>query len=1022
MQHLGVGNCRQYFLNYEEFRNGNTAEYQDFLEQLSKDFANDVKHLVKQGLDKQRKGKSYTVYNEVLHHAHLCNSHLNHFQGQKELLFAAEKFLKDPRRNFRPFVVHGDIGSGKSSAMAKVASLVKSWLAQDCVVVTRFLGTSLSSSNIYETLVSITQQICCAYGLKLPQRNVDMTTLYDTILTFRNVVEHVSEHFAGIRPLVLVLDGVDQLLPIEESMKAMWAICQMPSNVYIIMSVVTQLGELNLVEMLSSMVTDIDSVQHVEPFSQSDVENLIDSLATELNLKITEDFRKNFIESSNLLQNLSDPLCIYHNIRIALTKFPEAVAASQPSEILAGILEQMEEKYHPSLVEHVASYLTINPLGIQERELLDLLNSDTALINSILQEDYSLITDSGISAFTWAKIKLDLGRFLRNQIVCGKVVLAWNHRTWFATAANMYGVIYPGIDQIHVNTDSTTFTLKLHENMARLYLGHCDESPSVIPNFPQPTEEHNMMKLAKLPTHMHVLLPVEGLQLMKSYIFFNLQWLFAKIKAFSVRDVLRDLHSVINLAKLLGDDMDMDPGEHTFEDLQVMYEFFQLAEESLQLNPDNLLAEIIARLPATLRKYRAMDNLLSSAHDFISKTVSPYLMPIYPCLKHPNSPLRHNLNGPTHVIGLIQENTLALLFSQQTGVGIVKLETGELVHHFPTNAEQSAHGVLPTKSGEYVLIGHYSHLNHVMDLQVYSVATGIPVIKAQFPQKFEIMKLDTCDEVLLVSTCMDVTGQNKELQRCLFGIDVKSKEIAYTIPVSVNDVHNHGISEMMFLQDSLQILTVGNKMSKDLACWNLESQELLWKVNLDHHAQHVKATDDAKLVVASPENGVLTVIGSESGETLAAASDELVTGTEAIYVSKQGKHLLMGSATTGIRVMDLETAEICKSVGPHMPTDDVGKVTRITMDVLEQFVFMGYSSGIIDAFSIATGDLVTRLVGHHTTVVSLMSAEHDSKLLSSSQDGRCCVWNIRSFAEEYCQRIGENYPHRLLHVLIKLRR
>ena len=68
------------------------------------------------------------------------------FQGQNELLFTIEKFLKDPRRNFKPFVIHGDVGSGKSAVMAKVASLVKSWLTQDCVVVTRFLGTTFRQS------------------------------------------------------------------------------------------------------------------------------------------------------------------------------------------------------------------------------------------------------------------------------------------------------------------------------------------------------------------------------------------------------------------------------------------------------------------------------------------------------------------------------------------------------------------------------------------------------------------------------------------------------------------------------------------------------------------------------------------------------------------------------------------------------------------------------------------------------------------------------------------------------------
>ena len=50
MQHLGVGNYRQYFLNHEEYHEGKTSEYEEYLENLSKDFANDVKHIIKQGL------------------------------------------------------------------------------------------------------------------------------------------------------------------------------------------------------------------------------------------------------------------------------------------------------------------------------------------------------------------------------------------------------------------------------------------------------------------------------------------------------------------------------------------------------------------------------------------------------------------------------------------------------------------------------------------------------------------------------------------------------------------------------------------------------------------------------------------------------------------------------------------------------------------------------------------------------------------------------------------------------------
>ena len=1008
MQHLGVGNCRQYFLNHEEYSEGKTTEYEDYLENLGKDFANDVKHMIKQGLDRRRQGKILAVFNEALQHAYTCNKYLAHFQGQKELLFRVEKFLKDPRRNFRPFVIHGDSGSGKSAVMAKLASCVKSWFAQECVAVTRFLGTTSSSCSIYHTLVSVTEQICCAYETKLPVVDTEMKTLYNALVTFRKVIETVSEKFAGVRPLIIVLDGVDQLLPIEESMKALWAICQMPSNVHIIMSTVTELGELNLAEMLSSMVTDSDSIQPVEPLSRIDVINLIDSMAEEKGKKLTEELRQHIIESLKLFDNLLDPLYIYHSVNETLESPLDSIGNgfANASEILAARLEQMEGKYHPALVKYVTSYLTINPLGIQERELLDVLNCDKSLISLILKETDFFLTELGISAYVWAQIKLDLSGFTRENVVWGEAVMAWNHRLWFAVVAEMYGVLYPGIDENFIDTESTTFTLELHENMAGLYLGQCDESASVVPNLPQPTEKHNTMKLVKLPQHMHILLPVEGFQRVMNHMLFNLQWLTAKIKAFSVQDVLNDLQPVINLAKHCGDELDQ--AENSVEGMQAMYEFLQLSEEGLQLNPDNLPAEIMARLPAILSKYPALRNLVNSVNDFLCNTASPRLMPVYPCLTAPGSPLRHSLPGSTHIVGLLQEDTLGLLFSQQTGLGIWRLETGELVQRFPVNPEQSVKGVLPTKSGEYILIGHYSHLNHVMDLEVYSVATGLQVIKAQFQHKFEIMRLDAYDEILLAATCMKLGSENREAQRCLLGIDIKSKKITYTIPVTANNVHKHGLSDMMFDKDSLQVLTVGNRMSKDLACWNLESQNLKWKINLDHHAQHVEIAGD-KVIVVSPDNGLLTVINAESGETIAATSDAFITGTKDIYISKQSKHLLLGSTIDGLAIMDLDTATLCKTVElTKLSKQGIGEITKITMDPKELSVFVGYSSGAIDVVSVTRGELITRLAGHSGRVTSLVCDKHDSRLLSTSQDDMCIVWNMLPIAERYYQNIGEH--------------
>lgn len=59
-----------------------------------------------------------------------------------------------------PLVVHGEIGSGKTSIMAHVAyHLKEKYPLMQMILVMRFIGITPSSSNIRNTLKSICEQV-----------------------------------------------------------------------------------------------------------------------------------------------------------------------------------------------------------------------------------------------------------------------------------------------------------------------------------------------------------------------------------------------------------------------------------------------------------------------------------------------------------------------------------------------------------------------------------------------------------------------------------------------------------------------------------------------------------------------------------------------------------------------------------------------------------------------------------------------------------------------------------------------
>lgn len=99
------------------------------------------------------------IVTEILQHLHACNNSVKVFYGREENLVHIRNYMQSDSE--KPLVLFGEGGCGKTSLLAKSASLsLNEWFKGfKPINVIRFLGTTPDSSALTPTLISICQQV-----------------------------------------------------------------------------------------------------------------------------------------------------------------------------------------------------------------------------------------------------------------------------------------------------------------------------------------------------------------------------------------------------------------------------------------------------------------------------------------------------------------------------------------------------------------------------------------------------------------------------------------------------------------------------------------------------------------------------------------------------------------------------------------------------------------------------------------------------------------------------------------------
>ena len=757
-----------------------TPNHENYLRRLSDDFVSDVKELIAQNVARMRSSASSAqLVREVLHHATLAKDSLEAFSDRKpgtgtyfeEFFRRLQTYIRDPRQSCFPFVIYGhQSSSDRSIAISAVAAALPSWLSNSrlmtsghvtsgpvtsepvnsAVIILRFIGTSTDSSDVQSCVASVRAQIEIAYGMEVSPPS---DSVHSELTTFRRVLEQVSS--AHAEPLFILLDSIDALKPHRNALQALWTVRHLPSNVYVIMSVCSngrqKIGDVNILEALLTLVGKPD-----------------------LTFNIACDNDKESMQVDGGRHSL-------------------AGLAAPSVDVLTSTLEAMEVDHGPLLVKYFAAYVAVVNVGVRDSELYDLLVTD----DEVMTERGRVWFSPGVVSI----LRHRLTRFLAPRLVYGCVAFSWSRTEYRQAVAERYQVIVDG--SVLEPRESTRFTVTLHRRIVEMYQSVTRKSS--VPEDNMSLEEdldnddcdgvrisvqslcpQNPTKACRLLDHLRVLLPVEGLDKIRSCVLFNLDWLLSRLATSPVCQVVNDVLSVYQLCQQAITTND------SFEDVGILLEFLQSSSKALSVSHLSLPAELITRLgrSSLTKKYQSVAELVTKSRRWLADTESAVLVPLWSVRDRPSGIRPHVLDDVLHVVGSVDGGQAVVGYSQHR-VSVWDVQTGQMLQNFEVTSEQRLSGVVAAHRGAFIVTSCCSTTSRQTELTVLSTETGLRLLSLDFPHQFEAVALSGDDQLFVVSSLSSTDSDGHATPvRSILGIHLTGRDVVFQL--TLVDVHSQG--------------------------------------------------------------------------------------------------------------------------------------------------------------------------------------------------------------------------------------
>ena len=277
---LGGSTARSYDVKWlgVNLEDSEDVEHRRYLQEFSQQFVADMKTMInkhlqnKDGDGRAMLGDDVKQYEELVHHARFAHAKLALFCGREETLEQLRTLLTRNTTSNTPIVIHALSGHGKTSLLAKCASLIPAWLPScDTAVVLRFLGTSPRCSNIRDTLLSVIHQLTALIDYTLPA-DEDLEKMGQIRAFFNELIDDIGRSHSA-RRFVIILDSIDQLADLYGAHRFVWLPRALPANVHIVISLLSDYG--SLLANCRHRVTDTSCYIGLEPLSSDTARDIM---------------------------------------------------------------------------------------------------------------------------------------------------------------------------------------------------------------------------------------------------------------------------------------------------------------------------------------------------------------------------------------------------------------------------------------------------------------------------------------------------------------------------------------------------------------------------------------------------------------------------------------------------------------------------------------------------------------------------------------------------------------------------
>lgn len=156
---IEASNSQKYTVEWIGREGLDIETHEEYLNHFISHFYKNIIKLVDRAMRKEDSSAQGQIVTEILQHLHACNNSVKVFYGREESLEHVRRYMLGD--SDKPLVLYGEGGCGKTSLLAKSASLVAiEWFPNKKPInIIRFLGTTPDSSALTPTLISICQQV-----------------------------------------------------------------------------------------------------------------------------------------------------------------------------------------------------------------------------------------------------------------------------------------------------------------------------------------------------------------------------------------------------------------------------------------------------------------------------------------------------------------------------------------------------------------------------------------------------------------------------------------------------------------------------------------------------------------------------------------------------------------------------------------------------------------------------------------------------------------------------------------------